>query len=107
MNRKEIIVSILISFCIFLISFGGLDFLWESNRLLHVMGSAGLALLASYSLSRDFFSFFLVCGGVFFMGVFKELLDPLYDPLDILANGLGIGVAMVFFLIIRLDKLRL
>lgn len=81
----KIFTALLIAFFIFTVQFG---FLSASDRNLHVIISA-LLVLGFAILTKSYSSAIILA---LFVGVGKEIIDPHFDQLDLLADCIGIAI---------------
>lgn len=88
-------ISLIIAFFITLAQLNMSEFLRE-DRLVHMLLSASLFTLVLFfqsARSRNFIPYFVAILG---LGLMKELTDPQFDVIDLMANGLGFFVALGF-----------
>lgn len=81
----KIFTALLIAFFIFTVQFG---FLSASDRNLHVIISALLVL--GFAIFTKSYSLAITLALV--IGIGKELYDPVFDELDLIADCIGIAI---------------
>lgn len=93
MNFK-VFIAILIASFVFVMQFG---FLSASNRELHMIISMLLVLV--FAAITNSFSLALILALA--CGIGKELYDPVFDELDLIADCIGIAIGSVILCAIK------